>query len=385
MTGKERFAAVMAHKTPDKFPLYIPTVACSVASALLGRPVFTGADSLHFQEELHLAKGEAAHREFVDKMIEDTVELLRHLRVDIVRQTWRSREKPTKQLDAHTLLFGDENGYYRIKRFFPETQTYGVIKSTYPAQRPEDVEAGIRAFLDEPDSLPTVESVQKSLVDPLRLFDKMKDLQLGEIVPGGELGLGMTNPAELECAILEPELLHAYFMKQCRSEIAEMHILADMGYTWMNGGNDMASNMGPAYSPKLFDAIVAEPLRLFADACRARGVVFCYRTDGNMWPVFDSMFNKAGVQAYGEVDRDAGMSVGKIRAANDDLLILGNMSSAFLVKASVAEVREETRIQLEEAAGKNFIPGPSNAVVHGTPPENLMAMVEEIERFGNGK
>jgi len=57
------------------------------------------------------------------------------------------------------------------------------------------------------------------------------------------------------------------------------------------------------------------------------------------------------------------------------------MSSAFLHRATEAEVRVETRKQLEESGGTHFIPGPSNAVMPGTPVKNLFAMVEEIEKF----
>jgi hypothetical protein len=68
-------------------PLFIPSAACTVASEILGRPAYGGADSLHFAEELSLFMGEAAHAEFEQKYYEDTAALARALRVDIVRDT----------------------------------------------------------------------------------------------------------------------------------------------------------------------------------------------------------------------------------------------------------------------------------------------------------
>ena len=90
---------------------------------------------------------------------------------------------------------------------------------------------------------------------------------------------------------------------------------------------------------------------------------------------------KSGVQAFGEVDRSAGMTVAKIRAAHPNLIVLGNTASVLLHKGTKEEVKEDTRKQLEESEGINFIPGCSNAIVHGTPIRNIYAMIEEIEKF----
>jgi hypothetical protein len=45
------------------------------------------------------------------------------------------------------------------------------------------------------------------------------------------------------------------------------------------------------------------------------------------------------------------------------------------------DVREETRATLMESGGYNYIPGPSNAVMHGTPVENVYSMIDEIEKY----
>ena len=47
MDTYERFNAVLNGKKPDKMPFFFPTIACSVASKLLGTDVNSGGDSLH--------------------------------------------------------------------------------------------------------------------------------------------------------------------------------------------------------------------------------------------------------------------------------------------------------------------------------------------------
>jgi len=380
MTGKQRFEAVVNNRVPDKFPLYIPTVSCSVASEILGHIALTGADRLHFEEELSLFRGPSAHAEFEEKLISDTEELMRALRVDIVRETWRSQEIPTKQLDEYTLLFGDENGAHKIKRYFPEQDSYGVLFSNIH-QDADELAEHLRAALETPVVLPTMEDSLRAVQSARRLFDRLEDCALGEIISGGSFGISMFDPAWLELSVLEPELLHAHFMRVSADAVVRMRHMAAAGYYWFNGGLDMASSSGPIYSPATFRGVLLEPLKMFASACAECGAVFCYRTDGNIWLMFEEMFTHAGIQAYGEVDRDAGMRVEDIRRTNGNLIILGNTSSALLHGGSAQQVREDMRQQLEGALGTRFIPGPSNAIVHGTPPENVFAMVEEIERF----
>jgi len=381
MTGKQRFDAVMNHQKPDKLPLYIPTVACTVASEILGREAVTGADSLHFAEEKALCQGKDAYEEFEGRYYQDTADLHRALRVDIVRVTWRANGRATKQLDENTLLFGDENGAHFIKRFYPESQTYGIIHDTRPPRSPEDLLEIYEKALQEPEYVPTAEDAAASIQKSVRVFDMHKGENLGEILPGGGFGIGMTDPVLLELALTDPEVLHETYMRAARYEAARMRHLVKLGYRFFNGGIDMASNQGPIYSPATFRKVMAEPLTLFAEACKKEKAIFCYRSDGNMWPVFDMMFGECGVQAFGEVDRDATMTVEAIRERNPNVIILGNMSSAFLHRATEAEVRVETRKQLEESGGSHFIPGPSNAVMPGTPVRNVFAMVEELEKF----
>jgi hypothetical protein len=381
MTGKERFAAVIRGEKPDKLPLFIPTVACTVASEILGRPAFTGADSLHFQEEYALSLGEAAHAEFEHKYTEDTVALARALRVDIVRNTWRKRGKPSKRLDEHTLLFGDEDGGHLVKRFFPATQSYGIIKDTNPPDTADTVIHMARERIQQPPPRVSKETALRGIAASRRIFDAIRDDNLGEIIPGFMAPYSLFRPSWLEAMALEPELLEEFLLWTVPGSIDAMEHLADAGYLWFSGGGDLASQTGPLFGPEHCKAVLSEPVRRYSAACARRGTVFSYATDGNIWKIFDELLIETGAQAFGEADRDAGMAVGRIRARSENLIVLGNTSSVLLRMGTAAQVREDTRRQLEESGGRRFIPGPSNAIVHGTPVENIFAMIEEIERF----
>jgi len=379
MTPHQRFDAILAHRKPDKLPFYFPTIACSVASELLGRNVDSGADSLHFKEERSWLDGEQAHEDFVAGYQENAIALNRLLNADVVRETWRCNARPAKMLDENTLLFGEEDGPHMVKRFFPDQQTYGVIEDTLTPDDPDTLVAGLKAEMNR-DPHVTEGELEATYGSQLR-FKKLADPFFPAIVSGIGIGIPMTSAAWLEATAMDPEFLSEYFAFKAVLGVQHVTWLHGKGYRFINAGADLASNLGPVFSPATFRRILGQPLKVVADECRKHGMAYCFRTDGNIWCLMDDLFTDAGVQAYGEVDRLASMTVGDIRAKYPGLLILGNVSSTTLCNGTEAEVRQETRSSLEESDGLNYIPGPSNAIVHGTPVRNVLAMREEIDSY----
>ena len=377
MTGKQRFAAVLHGETPDRLPIYIPTVACTVAEQILGRPCHTGADSLHFKEEKALFLGQSAHEDFLAQYLRDITELYHILGVDVVRDTWRCNGVPSAMPDENTLIFGDPDGAHIVKRFFPDTQTYGVVAGTRPAADPDILLEGLEHSLADQPELPfSPGSFAAANTVSRAIFAACPDC--GAIVSGGGVTFPGYDPTWLQAAALEPELVCAYLLRSVRQQIHAMREGAEAGYTFFNGGGDIAGQTGPLVSPALFARAIQPAAKAYSDACRALGVIFCYRSDGDMSPLLPLIFEQAGVAAYGEVDRDAGMTVEMLRQRLPDTIILGNTSSSLLVNATPEAIRADTRAQLQAAGGRYFIPGPSNAVVHGTPVANLMAMLEVL-------
>jgi hypothetical protein len=377
MTGRERFDAVIDGKRPDRLPIYFTAVACSVASEILGREVHTGADSLHFKEELALFLGSQAHVEFEEKHLEDVCELWRTLGVDVVREVWRRQMKPSRRIDEHTLLFGDENNEHIVKRYCPETQTYGIVHNTVRQMEPEKLAARLEKNLADTPELPCRPNAINESTE--QLFLRM-GAGYGQMVPGGGIDFSFYDPLWLELLVSEPELIKRWLMRHARRECRLVRQAAAQGFRWISGGGDLAGATGPIISPAVFRDVFVDPIKLVADTCAELGLIYCYRSDGNLWPIFDDLAGTAGIQAYGEVDRAATMTVGEVLKRSKKLIVLGNTSSALLAKGTEQQVRDDTRQQLEEAGGRRFIPGPSNAVVHGTPVRNLFAMLEELKK-----
>jgi len=374
-----RYDAILNHQKPDKMPVYIPTVACSVASEILGKKVNTGSDSLHFAEELSWLSGEAAHDDFVETYHENIITLGRKLGIDILREGWRSSARPQKKIDDYTLLFSLENGAHIIKRFYPEEQSYGVIENTAQFRSVEELLENLKTQMKT--SVEVSDNYLKQKYDSQIRLKKRASPYFPLIAAAPGVGISMYDPLWLELIALEPDFLAEFFMHATETALKEIQFLHKQGFSFLNGGGDLASNQGPVYSPHAFHKIFVPCYKKISNECNKYDMKYCYRTDGNIWALSDYMFGEAGIQAYGEVDRSASMTVGVIRKRYPQLLILGNNSSATLHDGTEMEVREETRAALEESGGYNYIPGPSNAIVHGTPVRNIFAMLEEIDRF----
>ncbi len=376
MNSNERLHAVLAHEKPDRLPLYIPTIACSVASRILGREAHTGSDSLHFKEEYSWTEGANAHDEFVHQYREDTIAVAKALGTDIVREAWRCTRRPSRRIDENTLLFGDEDGKYTVKKYFPEYQSYGTVKTT---ERYADVSELKKDILDglNRDITYTDDELAEIYKGQLEIM-KLAGGRFAVLAGALSLGAAMDDVIWLEATALEPELLRDHYLHMAEGMARQVCWFGKNGFRFINAGSDIASQEGPVISPDSFRFIFEQSLKVMSSECARQGMTYCYRSDGNMWSLCDCIFRRAGVQAFGEVDRGASMTVGKLREKYPGVILLGNVSSVTLCNGTEQQVREEVRATLSEAGGYDYIAGPSNAIVHGTPVENVYAMVEEI-------
>jgi uroporphyrinogen-III decarboxylase len=122
-------------------------------------------------------------------------------------------------------------------------------------------------------------------------------------------------------------------------------------------------------------------LKVIVDACHRHGMYYFYTSDGNFWPVADDLFHTAGVDGWLETDRSAGMDLRKLRDRYPRVTFVGNIRSQVLHLGSREDVVREVMDCMEVAHELGgVIVGVSNLIVTGTPPENIRALLETIER-----
>jgi len=191
---------------------------------------------------------------------------------------------------------------------------------------------------------------------------------------GAGIGVGY-DPDDLELMVTAPELFRRKTLLQAEYAIAVGRAVLETGLPRViSGGGDLAGTQGPIYSPAMFRDVVLPAYVKALTALNAMGVHYFFCSDGNLWPLMDMLFNEAACPGYGEMDRDAGMTVAAVRARFPRLIIWGNVSSSVLMHGSAAAVREQARAALTEAGGRGYFQGCSNAIVQGTPAENVRAL-----------
>jgi len=375
--GVQRCMAVIRGEKPDRVPGSILAIACDVSSKLLGREVATGSPSLWYAEAKSWMRGDAAHAEFEARLPEDLIDLYRLLGLDVYVGAWRHATRPSRQIDDYTFVYGDPDGEHSIWRWDPVVMNFIQRETTAPRPAPEDWPELARKMATEIDDLVAEAREHAGRVEQ-GLQERLGDEML-VLAGGGGLSLGVDEASLMAC-LLEPAAVGD--MLDCRLEVAlaAVEAIAARGLKVINGGGDMADKNGPIYSPDVFRRLMLPRLKKLASRCKELGLHYIWRTDGKLWPVTDMLFQDAGFPAYGEVDRDASMTVAAIRERYPDLIVWNNASADTLRRRSRAEAYDHAVQILEESDGRRYIHGCSNAILPGTPPENVVALFDARNR-----
>lgn len=371
----ERVRAAFEGRKADRPAICEQAFASSVASKMLGRDVFTGSTDLHYAEARAWMAGEQSHDEFVLQLHADIKDLHRFFDYDIYFVPWRLIEKPTRQLDEYRFLYGDPDGdQWSILQFDPESRTFGKTTSGRPDPSGDEICAHIRAVLRAPP--PHQNALRKFQLLEWALRDCADEF----VVAGDACMMIPMQAGWLEATALEPELIADYLDWQLEGMLKDIQAQARAGIWLINGGGDFASNNGPIYSPRFFHNVMAPRWKRIFDACRRLGVYYIFRSDGNLWPVADDLFGRARPDAFYECDYDAGMRFPELRARFADLTLIGNVSCDLLRTGTALEVQRRAEECLRTAYPRVIISS-SNAILHGTPPENVRALYDTAKKY----
>jgi len=339
----------------------------------LGRPMHTGSTELHYEEALAWMKGEAAHEDFAEQVYQDTVALHRYFDFDVFFLPWRMSARPARQVDEYAFLYGDPEGDYSLYRFDPASRTYGLVKTNQAWENCDEVCEYIRRTLKEPSqTFPPA-----PVMDP---FLERAQRELGnEFVVAGASGMAIPmKTGWLEATVLEPELVGEWLDFNLQGELTYLEAQKKAGITLINGGGDFAFNTGPIYSPVFFKNIMAPRWKKLFDKCRELELYYIMRSDGNLWPVADSLFGWAKPHAYYECDYDAGMRFSDLRSRFPDLVLMGNVSCDLMMRGTPQQIRDRIA-ECIQAAAPRTVAATANSILHGTPPENVMALYDAVK------
>lgn len=379
MLPKERVAAAFEHEPTDKVPIYQAGFSSRVASGVLGREAYVGGGIQQYREAVALWNGQNAHEEFLERSRHDAFELIEALDLDVVRTGyWRMATKPSKRIDEHTFVYGEEGDSWRVMRFDPDTELYQVVdRRRTPEPNVDDLQRAVEAM---EASAQRYDPRPEHFPDLLAAHERFGDHRA---VPGS--GIGVCVPREevwLSAIVLRPDLVSRYLMGQAERAAKTANCMARMGLRHLMGGGDFAGKHGPFYGPDAFHELMLPALQRVSEACHDHGCHHMFASDGDLWPVAHDLFGASGVDCFYEIDRLAGMDLERLRDTFPHLTLMGGIASETLHRGSREEVVEETLDALRVAKERgSIIVGCSNQIVAQTPMENFWAMMETLREY----
>ncbi|MBI4830694.1 MAG: hypothetical protein HY801_03900 [Candidatus Lindowbacteria bacterium] len=148
--------------------------------------------------------------------------------------------------------------------------------------------------------------------------------------------------------------------------------------------DDLAFNNNPLMSPAHFDEFIGPYLRELVVAVHNEGGKAIKHTDGNIWPILDRLID-IGFDGIHPLQPQAGMDLWKVKGyCGDKICLLGNIDCMeILPSGTEQEVETAVRNAIEAACvGGGYIVSSSNTIHPGCKPENYIAMVRAVKKYG---
>lgn len=381
MTSRQRVQSAFRHQQPDRVPVFEQTVCCRIASEIMGRRMRTGGGRIRWEETAARWESEEAGREYAARLLEDVGDLTRELDHDIAHVPWRHRARPSARLDECTFRYDDEeNALWSIYHYDEASDVFDEVDSAIDREGISAIERLVAAMERGAESAqPPSPGDYSDLLTVARRAGGERYL-----VDGAGMVMIPPQAAWLEACAARPDLAERYLDVHVTWALLAIPVLASIGVGCLWAGGDLASTAGPLYSPAMFRRFILPRLQAIVRAAHEAGLVYLFRTDGDIWPIAQELLSDSGVDGYGEIDIDAGMELTELRRRFPHLTLWGGISCGKLLSfGTPREIREQVKRSLAECApGGGLILGSSNSIHQGIPTANFVAMQEAAREFG---
>ncbi len=182
----------------------------------------------------------------------------------------------------------------------------------------------------------------------------------------------------------EPEVVKALIKMSVDANLELAKEAVKRGIKIVYTGDDYAYNSGPIISPAIFKELFYPELKRVITGYKELGLYVIKHTDGNIMPILDMIID-SGIDCLDPIDPIAGMNLKQMKEDYGKRLCLkGNVDcSTTLSFKNEAETIAETKRCLEDAMeGGGYILSSSNSIHSAVKPENYLAMVDTVKKFG---
>jgi hypothetical protein len=343
MTSRERIEAALGHRSPDRTPVFEYVLLGPLADRLLGRPY--AGDPAHWPAVVaELGWGPAVRRNADDRV-------------------------------ALAVLLGHDMLYVTPVPPPPGTNGAAAAPAAPGGPAGDPVEAMRRrnevAALGGPVA-----------AEPLLIYELTREamacrgVDLPVLAPA--YGHGVWTDVELmQTMVLAPEVAHRHFELATARAVGLIERYHQLGVHQVGIGGDFAGNR-PIISPAAYRRFIVPEVARLSSRLHELGMYAVNASDGDLWPVIDDFLVGCGVDGYLEIDKNAGMDLGRLkRRFGDRVTFYGNLDcGAELSYSSPQAVRRQTLDCLEAGMGRGgHILCASNAITASVPLDNYLAVV----------
>lgn len=151
-------------------------------------------------------------------------------------------------------------------------------------------------------------------------------------------------------------------------------------------GGDVSCDKGPFISPEMYHEFILPVIKEHIEVIHKDGAKSVYTSDGNHWPIKEDFFFSSGTDGYKEVDKAAGMTMGKLieEGVASKICIIGNIDARHvLCHGTKSEVEKEVTNCLKlglQCQGGHILHN-SHSVHEDVKAENYLAVVNTYRKF----
>ncbi|MBC7217820.1 MAG: hypothetical protein H5U36_06720 [Candidatus Caldatribacterium sp.] len=148
-------------------------------------------------------------------------------------------------------------------------------------------------------------------------------------------------------------------------------------------GEDIASNKGLIFSPRLLESEFFPRLKVLVDVFHKKGIKVVFHSDGNFLEVLDQIID-TGIDGLNPLDPLAGLELEKMRTTCPSRVVLiGNLDCSHLLPfGPKKKIREEVKRICELAKSAGGVIFASSSELHdGIPLENLICMFDAFWEY----
>lgn len=185
---------------------------------------------------------------------------------------------------------------------------------------------------------------------------------------------------------LEPRLVHMMAGLTTDFNLSVIDHAAGMGVDAIAVEGDLAGSTSLLMSPRDFKEYIKPYLERIVIYAHKKGLLIIKHSDGNIWPILDDLV-EIGFDGIHPIQPQC-MDIGEVkRHIRSRACIIGNIDCQELLPGgSPGEVDQAVKETIRTASpGGGYIISSSNSIHPGVRPENYVAMVKAVHKYGDYK